>query len=220
MNVENSTALLLGGSGLVGMAVARELAPHRPSSIVVSGLTRAEVESAVSELRAEPIFDGIGLEAAWGDLFVAEAFKDRTRSELMADPEARAQLLDDIYGELTEAVLQRSTLGVLLSRWRPAIVVDCVNTATAFAYQNVFDSAAHLRELAAAGQADLDEVEGRDLGHGRHGSQHTLHPFGGTAQPHASGQVGRSGRTLAAAVPHGADARGAGCEGDQAHGCH
>src|SRR5262245_3698927 len=159
MNIDNCTVMLLGGSGLVGMAVARELAPFRPHTIVVSGLTRGEAESAVNELRSEPLLAGIALEAAWGDLFVAEQLKDRPRTEILADEQARAQLLDDIYGELTEDLLQRSTLGVLLTRWRPQIVVDCVNTATAFAYQNVFDSAAHLRAAAANGSADLNEVE-------------------------------------------------------------
>ena len=159
MDIENRTVLLLGGSGLVGTAVARELAPLRPRTIVVSGLTQDEAESAVADLSREIGFNGIALEPAWGDLFVAEQLKDRTRSAVLADPEARALLLDDIYGELTEDVIQRSTLHALLARWRPEIVVDCVNTATAFAYQNVFDSAAGLRARAAAGQASLEDVE-------------------------------------------------------------
>ncbi|HVH11910.1 MAG TPA: hypothetical protein VM759_02605, partial [Longimicrobium sp.] len=41
----------------------------------------------------------------------------------------------------------------------PHIIVDCVNTATAFAYQNVFKSAAGLREAARRGPVDLETVE-------------------------------------------------------------
>ncbi|MGH7466744.1 MAG: short-chain dehydrogenase [Longimicrobiales bacterium] len=159
MNIENRTVLLLGGSGLVGMAVARELAAHAPRMIVVGGLSRGEAESAVAELKSEAIFDSVALQAEWGDLFVPAPFKDRGRADILADASARARLLDDIYGELTEEGIQRSALVTLLVRWQPEIVVDCVNTATAFAYQNVFDSAALLRGKAAAGVATLDDVE-------------------------------------------------------------
>ena len=65
---------------------------------------------------------------------------------MLADPEARALLLDDLLGELTDEVVRRSTLGVLLERHRPELVVDCINTATAFAYQNMFASSLALRE--------------------------------------------------------------------------
>ena len=159
MDIENRTVLLLGGSGLVGMAVARVLAPYSPKAIVVSGLTRAEAEEGVAELKSEPLFRGIDVSAEWGDIFVAEDMKDRRRSEMLADGAARARLLDDIFGDLTDDVVQRSALGALLLRWRPQIVVDCVNTATAFAYQNVFDSATKLRAAAASGTVTLDDVE-------------------------------------------------------------
>jgi NAD(P)-dependent dehydrogenase (short-subunit alcohol dehydrogenase family) len=159
MDIPNRTVLLLGGSGLVGMAVARQLAAHTPKTIVVSGLTQSEAEGAVEELSREPGFENISVEAEWGDVFLGEPFKGRSRSELLLDAPARAQLLDDIYGELSEEVIQRSTLGAVFARWRPDVVVDCVNTATAFAYQNVFESAARMRHLAASGQATLDAVE-------------------------------------------------------------
>jgi NAD(P)-dependent dehydrogenase (short-subunit alcohol dehydrogenase family) len=159
MDIANRTVLLLGGSGLVGMAVARELAPFAPKAILVSGLTRAEAEEAVDELRAEPAFQNINVWAEWGDIFVAEDMKEHPRADMLADSAARARLLDDVFGELTEDAVKRSALGALLLRWRPEIVVDCVNTATAFAYQNVFDSATKLREAAAQGTVTLDDVE-------------------------------------------------------------
>ena len=140
MDIEDRTMLLLGGSGLVGLAVARALVPHGPRKIVLTALTRAEVEPAVEELRAE--VEGVEIVGEWGDMFLPEALKDRGREDVLADPEARARLLDDLYGELTDDVVERSSLASLLERHRPDIVVDCVNTATAFAYQNIFDSAA------------------------------------------------------------------------------
>ena len=161
MDVQGRTILLLGGSGLVGLAVARRLLKHGPKAVVVTALTREEAEGAVAELQGEGIVpEGTSLVAEWGDIFLPEAVKDRPRTEVLADAEARARLLDDLYGELTPAVVERSTLGALLLRHRPEIVVDCVNTATALAYQNVFDSAAELRRRAREGNVDLAAVEG------------------------------------------------------------
>jgi NAD(P)-dependent dehydrogenase (short-subunit alcohol dehydrogenase family) len=149
--------LLLGGSGLVGMAVARALLQHGPRKIVVSALTRAEAESAVAELGREA--GEVEIVAEWGDMFWPESLKDRPRTEVMNDPAARAQLLDEVYGDLTEDLVRRSHFASLLARHRPEIVVDSVNTATAFAYQNVFASAAQLRQEAASGQCSPELVE-------------------------------------------------------------
>lgn len=157
MEIEGRDVLILGGSGLVGMAVAREMLRHGPRSLTISALTRAEAEAAVAELPA-----GAGattLVAEWGDVFLPESMKDRSRTELLSDPEARAALLDATLGELTPEVVSGSALGALLERRRPAILIDCVNTATAFAYQNIFRSAAELRAGAAAGTLDSEAIE-------------------------------------------------------------
>jgi NAD(P)-dependent dehydrogenase (short-subunit alcohol dehydrogenase family) len=160
MDIKGSDVLILGGSGLVGMAVARELMPYGPASLVISGLTRAEAEQAVAELESDPErLPETRLEAAWGDLFLPEPLREQSRVDVLADPDARAMLLDDLYDDVTDAVLTRSALGVLLLKVRPRIVIDCINTATAFAYQNVFKSAVRLREQAEAGTVSRDDVE-------------------------------------------------------------
>jgi hypothetical protein len=161
MDIEGRKVLILGGSGLVGMAVARELMPFEPAALIISGLTRAEAEQGVGELEQDPqLSKATRLEAAWGDLFVPDSLRERPRGEILADPRARALLIDDLYGELTESLVARSAFGALLLRVKPAIVVDCINTATAFAYQNVFDTAAKLRQQCAAGAVDAADVEG------------------------------------------------------------
>jgi NAD(P)-dependent dehydrogenase (short-subunit alcohol dehydrogenase family) len=157
MDIQGKTVLLLGGSGLVGMAVARALVPHRPKRIILTALTRHEVEPAVEDFRREA--DGIEVEAEWGDMFVPSALSDRPRRELLDDPEARRMVLDDLYGDLTDDVVRRSHFASMFERHRPELVVDCVNTATAFAYQNVFASAAKLREQAGTGHCTQDLVE-------------------------------------------------------------
>jgi NAD(P)-dependent dehydrogenase (short-subunit alcohol dehydrogenase family) len=157
MEIRGRKVLILGGSGLVGMAVARELLAHEPASIALSALRHEEAEAAAAELRREA--STVRIDAEWGDVFAPEALKDRARADVLADDAARALLLDDLLGELSDDVVQRSALGALLLRRSPDIIVDCVNTATAFAYQNVFRSADALRGAARDGALELDAVE-------------------------------------------------------------
>jgi NAD(P)-dependent dehydrogenase (short-subunit alcohol dehydrogenase family) len=160
MEIKGRSVLLLGGSGLVGMAVARQLAAHSPRAVVVTGLTRPEAEKAVSDLKAEGLFgDRTELIAEWGDIFLPEKLKDKTRREVLEDESARGALIDDLYGELNEDVVHRSALGALLLRHKPNIVIDTVNTATAFAYQNIFDLATSVRATAASGSVPASDVE-------------------------------------------------------------
>jgi NAD(P)-dependent dehydrogenase (short-subunit alcohol dehydrogenase family) len=160
MQIRDRKILLLGGSGLVGMAVARELMPFEPASLVLSGLTQEEAEAAAAELREDPArAERTRIDTEWGDIFQLEAMREMGRGDVVADTALRARLLDDLYGELNDEVLARSTLGSMLDRLRPDVVIDCINTATAFAYQNIFESAAHLRGKASDGGVTLDDVE-------------------------------------------------------------
>ena len=163
MEVRDSTILILGGAGLVGAAVSRRLASRRPRRLVLASLRREEAEEAVTTLRAETGEGAVEAEAAWGDIFLPVEMKDRAWSEISGDEEQRQRLVDDLYGELTEEVFERSTLGRLLVDVSPDIVVDCVNTAGALAYQNVFASVEELRRAAHRGEVDPEAVE-RHLG--------------------------------------------------------
>lgn len=160
MDIEDRTILILGGSGLVGLAVARKLLEFQPARLVLCALRQDEAESAAEELRAEPArAPETSIEAVWGDIFLPAPYKDRSRAEVFQDPVARRLVIDSIYGELTEEVVRTSTLGALLLRIRPDLVVDCVNTATAIAYQDVSVGVERLRREATAGGAGIDAVE-------------------------------------------------------------
>jgi NAD(P)-dependent dehydrogenase (short-subunit alcohol dehydrogenase family) len=160
MEIRGTRVVLLGGSGLVGTAVARKLLLHGPAALVISGLSEREAREAVEELRGEPGADDVELIPEWGDIFVPESLRERSRSDVLADPEARSMLLDNLYGGVGEEAVERSALGALLLRHEPELVVDSINTATIFAYQNVFSSVARLRERARSGEVDVEAVEG------------------------------------------------------------
>src|SRR5216683_3236714 len=55
--------------------------------------------------------------------------------------------------------LERNLLFQLLLRYRPDAVVDSINTATAFAYQDIFQSARELLDQAKHGTANQAAVE-------------------------------------------------------------
>ncbi|HEU0079633.1 MAG TPA: hypothetical protein VFQ76_18390, partial [Longimicrobiaceae bacterium] len=91
MEIRGSRILLLGGSGLVGTALARQLLPLGPALVVISGLTREEAEGGVAELRREPDAEGVEIVAEWGDIFLPEELKDIRRRDIVEDPRSRAQ---------------------------------------------------------------------------------------------------------------------------------
>src|SRR5258708_5780745 len=77
----------------------------------------------------------------------------------MREAQHRALLLHDVLDELTGDILERSFLYQLLMKYRADAVVDSINTATAFAYQDVVQSARDLLARASDGGLDRAAVE-------------------------------------------------------------
>src|ERR1051326_9106112 len=100
MEIRGRKVLLLGGSGLVGMAVAREMLCYQPALIVITALTRAEAENAVAELKQDKLYDSATRVAAeWGDMFLPQVLKDIPRRELLDNSAYRNQVIDELYRE-------------------------------------------------------------------------------------------------------------------------
>ncbi|HSB89016.1 MAG TPA: hypothetical protein VLD63_03205 [Anaerolineales bacterium] len=173
MEIESKNALVLGGYGLVGTAVCRELLAHRPARLVVASLRRSESEAAVSALQRAVPDSSTALLPAWGDLLLRAEWQDESlgvhpRTSVLADTARRRRLVADILNELDDDILQSSLLFQLVTGkaqglgGKPAdIVIDCVNTATAVAYQNVFQTAQRLQARIASGETTdwPEEVE-------------------------------------------------------------
>lgn len=157
MNLRDRTVMILGGSGLVGHAVAKRLLGAAPSRIILVALFEDEVKATARAL--DPHRGGTAIDIQWGDLFLPASLARLDRGAVMADPAHRRLLVNDLLGELTEDILHRSFLFQLLTTHRPDIVIDSVNTATAFAYQDAEKSAQALLESAGRGQVDQATVE-------------------------------------------------------------
>ena len=159
MELKGRRILVLGGAGLVGTAVARRVLAAEPSHLRIASLRKAETDEALEELREAVTGADTRIDGYFGDLFVPDDLRARSREEIRNDAAARARLVDDLYGALTQDVLERSALGRLLLDFRPDVVVDCINTAGALAYRDAFRSASTLRSAAARGSADTAAVE-------------------------------------------------------------
>ena len=161
MEIRNTRVLILGGSGLVGMAIARQMLPYEPARLTITALSEQETEPGYAEL-TKLASGNTEAARAWGDIFVAAEFKDEPRHVLAESTDKRRKLLDDIYGPLDRERLERSFLHQLMVSEKPDIVVDCVNTATAIAYQDVFSSVKEVR-AALEGGGDISGVVERLL---------------------------------------------------------
>ncbi|MHB0972056.1 MAG: hypothetical protein ACYC7A_14025 [Thermoanaerobaculia bacterium] len=139
-DTSTKTVLILGGAGMVGIQVAREIAREiRPGQIVISALTQREVDETIEELEAEnkKAKWGIRFTAAPGDIFIPETLQGHSRGEMVTKTELFDQLFDDIFSPDPDA-FKKSMLRKLIDRYKPDVVVDCINTATAISYQDVF----------------------------------------------------------------------------------
>ncbi|CUU07479.1 hypothetical protein JGI1_01806 [Candidatus Thermokryptus mobilis] len=139
MDIKGKSVLILGAWGLVGSAVTRRIVQEKPRNVIIASLKQWEAEEAVEALRKEfPEYDRNFFIPWWGNIFVRDEFKDMSREEILSNPEYRRVLINDILGELTEDTLKQSALYKLLNRFSPEIIIDCINTATAIAYQDIF----------------------------------------------------------------------------------
>ena len=139
MDIRNKTVLVLGGWGLVGSAIAKKLVADNPKRIIITSLKLSEAKDAVKKLKIEFPEKGKDYFIPWGgDIFVRNKYKDKNRGDILSDPQSRKFLMADIMEELTDDVLKSSSVYHLLSKFKPHVVIDCINTATAIAYQDIY----------------------------------------------------------------------------------
>ncbi|MBI3189718.1 MAG: short-chain dehydrogenase, partial [Ignavibacteriales bacterium] len=142
MDIKNRTVLVLGGWGLVGTAICRKLVSEQPKRIIVTSLRKEEAVDAVAQLYKEfPLAKKNFFVPWWGNIFTRHDFKDMNREEILGDDRKRKMLIDDMLDELDEKALRRSTIFQLLEKYKPEVMIDSINSATAIAYQDIFQSA-------------------------------------------------------------------------------
>jgi hypothetical protein len=170
--VEGRSVLVLGGGGMVGTAVCRELLVHKPARIAIGARREAKARRAVEQLSAEHPGSADRLVPVWGDVFLRAEWQGEIgdpRGEVLADKEMRRRAIADILDPMDDGILRSSRLFQMIMGLAPGlegvrskIVVDCMNTATAVSYQDIYGLARRLAGLAESNDADTDwprEVE-------------------------------------------------------------
>lgn len=152
MDIFNKTVLVLGGWGLVGNAVIRKLIVEKPKKIIVTSLKESEAKEECIRLQKE--FPGLPdnyFTPWWGNIFVRNDFKDSDRFELLADKASRNVLMQDTMEELSDEILRSSSIFQLLDMHKPDIIVDCINSATGIAYQDIYTTYRNIRKSIKSG---------------------------------------------------------------------
>jgi hypothetical protein len=152
MEIKGKDILILGGWGLVGSAICRKLIEYQPKSITIASLTREQAEEAVKDLK--PFARRVKLAAEWGNIFVRTEFKDLSRNDILGDRKRRLTLASDVLERTTATSFGHFFLYDLISRRHPNIVIDCVNTATGVAYQDIYSAGLRVLEMVKGVKAD------------------------------------------------------------------
>ena len=159
MEIKGKNILILGGWGMVGTSICRQLFIKKPESITIASLLKEEAESACRELKKYA--GDVKLIPAWGNIFVREELKDLTRKQILENREYRLKVAEDVLERTTESTFQKFFLHKLISDSKPHIVLDCINTATGVAYQDIYSSGLRVLESLKATESS---AQGSELG--------------------------------------------------------
>lgn len=137
---KNETFLILGGAGLVGRQIAHEITKYlSPKKIIIASLYEPEVQQALEELRNIFPDSPVALEGVWGNIFVRTDYAQDSRHVLGTDAEKREQLYEDLYGGIDDSY-ENSYLVEIIETYKPDVIVDSINTATAISYQDMYSA--------------------------------------------------------------------------------
>lgn len=142
---------------MVGSAVARKIMEGKPKKVVLTSLLKREAEEICDALGKEFKSKNIFI-PYWGNIFVRHEFKDLNRDVILNDSEKRRKTLEDIVNELDEKMLGESSVYKMLQKFRPDMIIDCINTATAIAYQNIYKSYRDILNIAKSKEKNYDAL--------------------------------------------------------------
>jgi len=173
MDISGKSILVLGGHGLIGMAVCRALIAEGPALLVVASRQKSNAESAARQLRNEHPAIATSIVSVWGDVLLRAAWRsdnEHADAPVLAQPRKRQRLIADFLDPMDEDIVVSSLLVQVITGAAPGldgtparIVVDCMNTATAIGYENLYARAASLQEALTTGAPHESWVEQTEM---------------------------------------------------------
>jgi len=160
MIIKGSRILVLGGWGLVGTAICHKLMENLPEQLIVTSLKQSEAEEAVEHLRKEYSKCNPNMFVPeWGNIFSRTEWKNEVWHNVISNEQKRKKAISDIFSELNEEILNANELYRLLITYKPDIVIDCINTATGIAYQDIYTASANVINELNSGTVHGETVE-------------------------------------------------------------
>ena len=159
MRIKNSKILVIGGWGLVGAAICKQLMKFNPSELIVTSLRESEAKEAVADLENEFKNSGTKFTPLWGNIFTRKDWKDINPSELFNSEDSRNGFINDVFADLDNDILNHSALYNFIKDYRPDAIIDCVNTATAIAYLNVYKQSNNVLNDIQTDSVNSENVE-------------------------------------------------------------
>ncbi|HPO63220.1 MAG TPA: short-chain dehydrogenase [Candidatus Kapabacteria bacterium] len=160
MQIQNSKVLIFGGWGLVGSAICHKLLEQSPKQLIITSLRLSEAEEACEALRKEyPNLPGDMFVAKSGNIFTRKQWKDLPWADVINDSDKRKGIICDIFDELDDEILHNSALYSIINEAKPDIVIDCINTATSFAYLDIYNTTRKVKNEIIDGNLSIDSIE-------------------------------------------------------------
>lgn len=159
---------MLGGGGMVGRAVCRELTKCRPTRIVVCSMVEQESLQAIVALQEEQErarqfsgshLEGVELISEWGNLFGRAEHKHMTGAQMCNTAEGRRAIIEDTLTPMSAEVARRFFLYQVVLKYKPDIIIDAINTATGIAYTDVFTQARKVWSDVQSNSIEVESVE-------------------------------------------------------------
>ncbi len=157
MDIRNKTILILGGWGLVGSAVARRIMEGKPAKVILTSLYKNEAEEICKVLNNEFKVKNVFI-PFWGNIFTRYEYKDLDRNEILNDSIKRRKTIEDIVYELNDKILKESCIYKMLEKFKPDVIIDCINTATSIAYQNIYKAYYDILSISESKEKDYDKL--------------------------------------------------------------
>jgi len=147
MDIKGKFVLVLGAAGEVGFEVCRLILMESPKRLILASSRKETSEGASAKLKAQFPKMASEIHSTFGNIFVRADLKDLKREDILSNSNYQKLIIQDVLSELNEEIITSSLLFQLLQRYKPDIIVDCINTATALAYQDLFRSAQEVNEM-------------------------------------------------------------------------
>ena len=144
---------------MVGQSICRRVIPENPAKIVVCSLLKEDSSSMFDWVKKEVKGKDVEVDWDWGDIFVRKEFMEIPRWKLLKSKDTRNLLIDDMTSELDSEALKSTALYYLLEKHKPHCVIDCINTATAIAYQNIYGNVSEIRKIMDGIENGTSKIE-------------------------------------------------------------